>query len=80
MIIFKKRVNRIDVRDYMIMRQQGLPTTVKWGYSKNLKLDNGLTLKENCVKYIQPSDEALIDEPSIETLKKIDRVFKLTVW
>ena len=81
---FKKgvelRINRVDVKDYIFMRISRLSTATKWIKSKDLKLDNGLTLSENCVEYFQPSNEALIDEPSIETLKKLDEVFKFNIW
>ena len=71
----KIRINNIDIKDYINMRFNGLPTKVKWGKVRALEMANGNTFSTNCKLHKVPSQEVLIDEPSQDTLKEISKVF-----
>ena len=69
------RINDINIKDYMYMKFEGLPTSVKWREVKDKVMSNDMTFEDNCLLYKQRSYEVLQDEPSKETLKQINKVF-----
>ena len=73
--LVRVRINNLDIKDYIRMSLNGLPTSVKWNEVKDMVMSNGYTFRENCIKYEQKSFEVLHDEPSKETLRAISKSF-----